>query len=165
MNLQTVRVIPLQVQLFDLVKWLIAILKTGANFLGRLGYLLMPRKDIPVSNTTEPGLYRVRALDHQKLVYIGQTGRNLRERTRALSLHTYRSVWYSVTLERSAYRCSRPWAIRFEDGLSYEKCRPSSSYEPFSLFQLVSVPRLSLPFENSLVWIRPSESISNLQGT
>ncbi len=40
----------------------------------------------------DPGLYRVRVIDANVLAYVGQTGRDLRERSRALARHTTRSA-------------------------------------------------------------------------
>ncbi len=69
--------------------------------------------------TALPGLYRVRICDSAKLAYIGQTGRNLRERTRSLAKHTYSSEssppWNDP---HTAAPCL--WAYRREEGLSYE---------------------------------------------
>ena len=41
---------------------------------------------------TGPGLYRVRPINHDFLTYIGQTHRNLRERTRALAVNTIKGI-------------------------------------------------------------------------
>jgi hypothetical protein len=67
----------------------------------------------------DPGVYRVRAIEPDLLAYIGQTGRSLRERTRALSRHTYRESadppWNDPHTAAPAL-----WAWRVEDGLVYE---------------------------------------------
>jgi hypothetical protein len=68
---------------------------------------------------TQPGFYRVRAMDISSLVYIGQTGRNLRERTRSLSRGVYRALddppWNDPHTAAPLL-----WAYRHEDGLKYE---------------------------------------------
>ena len=42
--------------------------------------------------TTDPGVYRVRAIELDFLIYIGQTGRNLRERLNDLRRNIYGSI-------------------------------------------------------------------------
>ena len=68
---------------------------------------------------TTPGFYRVRATELEALAYIGQTGRNLRERTRALARHAHRSSddppWNDPHTGAPGL-----WAWRVEDGLTYE---------------------------------------------
>jgi hypothetical protein len=69
--------------------------------------------------TTEPGVYRIRAIGLDILVYIGQTGRNLRERLNDLRRNIYGSImpyndphtaspnlwaWYQE--EKYEYECS-----------------------------------------------------------
>ena len=69
--------------------------------------------------TTEPGLYRVRVVQRDTLAYVGQTGRDLRERIRALSNHTFRPAdnppWNDPHTGAPGL-----WAWRIEDGLDYE---------------------------------------------
>jgi hypothetical protein len=69
--------------------------------------------------STNPGIYRVRVSKPGGLAYIGQTGRSLRERTRALSRHTYRDLadqpWNDPHTAAPAL-----WAWRIEDDLVYE---------------------------------------------
>ena len=67
----------------------------------------------------QPGLYRVRGEGLRGLVYIGQTGRFLRERIRALAAGVYRSKndppWNDPHTAAPAL-----WAFRHEDGISFE---------------------------------------------
>lgn len=42
--------------------------------------------------TTDPGVYRIRAIELDVLIYIGQTGRNLRERLSDLRRNIYGSI-------------------------------------------------------------------------
>ena len=67
----------------------------------------------------QPGLYRVRSTGLPHLVYIGQTGRNLRERTRSLASGVYRPAndppWNDPHTAAPAL-----WAFRLEDGLSFK---------------------------------------------
>lgn len=67
--------------------------------------------------TTDPGLYRVRVKGVEKLAYIGQTGRNLRERTRGLGRNTYRAQppWNDPHTAAPGL-----WAWRTDQGLDYE---------------------------------------------
>ena len=66
-----------------------------------------------------PGFYRVRAPGHAGLIYVGQTGRKLRERTRALSRGVYRaradSPWNDPHTASPGM-----WAFRWEDDYEYE---------------------------------------------
>jgi len=66
--------------------------------------------------TTEPGLYRVRHRKRKDLTYIGQTGRNLRERLRALA------GCYNVEMPFTDPHVAAPclWAIRQESGPAFE---------------------------------------------
>jgi len=69
--------------------------------------------------STKPGLYRVRSKSYSGLIYIGQTGRNLRERTRALAKHTYNSLdnppWNDPHTAAPTL-----WAFRHEEQFEYE---------------------------------------------
>jgi len=69
--------------------------------------------------STKAGLYRVRSKSYNGLIYIGQTGRNLRERTRALAKHTYNSLdnppWNDPHTAAPTL-----WAFRHEDKFEYE---------------------------------------------
>ena len=67
--------------------------------------------------TTNSGLYRVRVEGVERLAYIGQTGRNLRQRTRALGRNTYRSQppWNDPHTAAPGL-----WAWRVEESLGYE---------------------------------------------
>jgi hypothetical protein len=64
-----------------------------------------------------PGFYRVREPRLGKLVYIGQTGRDLRERTRALSIHAHRTdpPWNDPHTAAPGL-----WAWRREAGFEFE---------------------------------------------
>lgn len=66
-----------------------------------------------------PGFYRVRVVGRSALAYIGQTGRNLNERTRALARNAYRQgdapPWNDPHTAAPGL-----WAWRVEDGLNYE---------------------------------------------
>jgi hypothetical protein len=90
--------------------------------------------------TTEPGVYRIRAIGLDILVYIGQTGRNLRERLNDLRRNIYGSImpyndphtaspnlwaWYQE--EKYNYECSvacvnlsKPHRQAFEDMLLWK---------------------------------------------
>jgi hypothetical protein len=66
-----------------------------------------------------PGLYRVRVLGTDRLAYIGQTGRSLRERTRGLARNVFRLAsdppWNDPHTAAPAL-----WAWHHDDGLEYE---------------------------------------------
>ncbi|WP_185903316.1 GIY-YIG nuclease family protein [Halonotius terrestris] len=66
--------------------------------------------------TTEPGLYRVRHHNREGLTYIGQTGRDLRERLRALA------GCYNEEMPYTDPHVTAPclWAIRQESGPAFE---------------------------------------------
>ena len=68
---------------------------------------------------TGGGFYRIRAHEFPILVYVGQTGRDLRERTRALSRNVYRRAddppWNDPHTAAPGL-----WAWRIEEGLAYE---------------------------------------------
>jgi len=67
--------------------------------------------------TTEPGVYRVRAVGLDILVYIGQTGRNLRERLNDLR----RSIYGSVMPYNDPHTASpNLWAWYQEEKYKYE---------------------------------------------
>ena len=76
-------------------------------------------KEYRQSVTTNQGIYRVRSSENQGLIYIGQTGRSLRERTRALSCNVYRAAelppWNDPHTAAPGL-----WAWRIESGLHYE---------------------------------------------
>ena len=65
------------------------------------------------------GFYRVRAVNRSGLVYVGQTGRSLRERTRALAVHAYRSA-DSPPWNDPHTAAPGLWAYRLEEDLDYE---------------------------------------------
>jgi hypothetical protein len=69
--------------------------------------------------STDPGVYRVRSTEPALLAYVGQTGRSLRERTRALANHTYRDSteppWNDPHTAAPAL-----WACRVENDIWYE---------------------------------------------
>lgn len=69
--------------------------------------------------STEPGLYRIRCSQVAGLVYVGQTGRNLRERTRALATGVYR---HEEDPPWNDPHTAAPllWAYRIEDAFNYE---------------------------------------------
>ena len=70
-------------------------------------------QDIP----TQPGIYRVRASGQRLLVYIGQTGRALRERVMALSLHAM-----AADMPWNDPHTAAPslWSFRDAEGLEFE---------------------------------------------
>jgi len=69
--------------------------------------------------SNKPGIYRVRSNSFSGLIYIGQTGRNLRERTRALAKHVYNSFdnppWNDPHTAAPTL-----WAFRHEEQFDYE---------------------------------------------
>ena len=67
-----------------------------------------------------PGFYRVRALGSECLAYIGQTGRSLRQRTRAeLAKHVMRPI-ESPPWNDPHTAAPLLWAFRHEDNMSFE---------------------------------------------
>jgi len=64
-----------------------------------------------------PGLYRVRATGHTRLVYIGQTGRSLRERVRTLCL---RSLDPEMPFNDPHTAAPNLWAWRQSEGWNFE---------------------------------------------
>jgi hypothetical protein len=69
---------------------------------------------------SDAGFYRVRAKGHDGFVYIGQTGRSLRQRTRAeLAKHVMRPE-DSPPWNDPHTAAPLLWAFRHEDGLSFE---------------------------------------------
>ena len=67
---------------------------------------------------TGAGIYRVRIVGiNERLAYIGQTGRNLRERTRALGLHTHRA---QAPFNDPHTAAPGLWVWRVEEGYAYE---------------------------------------------
>lgn len=64
-----------------------------------------------------PGFYRIRVPELRVLAYIGQTGRDLRERIRDLARNCYRNTppWNDPHTAAPGL-----WAWRVEDGLEYE---------------------------------------------
>ena len=93
--------------------------------------------------STKPGFYRVRSSLCDGLVYIGQTGRSLRERTMTLRNHSGRNAnnppWNDPHTAAPAL-----WAFRIENGFDYEvsvACAENISYaqrqctEDYLLFQ------------------------------
>jgi hypothetical protein len=69
--------------------------------------------------TTQPGFYRIRSSQHPGLVYLGETGRDLRERVRSLMRGVYRSYrdppWNDPHTAAPIL-----WAFRHEDQLEYQ---------------------------------------------
>ena len=66
------------------------------------------------------GFYKVRTIAQQSLVYIGQTGRSLRQRTRAeLAKHVMRPI-ESPPWNDPHTAAPLLWAFRHEDNLSFE---------------------------------------------
>ena len=69
--------------------------------------------------TRDPGFYRVRIVGRDALAYVGQTGRDLRQRTRALASHAGRSAdeppWNDPHTAAPGL-----WAWRIEEGLGYQ---------------------------------------------
>jgi hypothetical protein len=69
--------------------------------------------------TTHPGFYRVRRTGRDDLVYVGQTGRNLRQRVRALAIHSSRTIneppWNDPHTAAPLL-----WAYHHEDGFDFE---------------------------------------------
>lgn len=63
------------------------------------------------------GVYRVRARGKPGLVYVGQTGRSLRERTRALAKH---ALGESPPWNDPHTAAPALWAWRVDEGLEYE---------------------------------------------
>jgi GIY-YIG catalytic domain len=66
---------------------------------------------------TLPGLYRIRAVNGKELFYVGETGRNLRERIRSLCNNTMKE-----TMPYNDPHTAAPslWAWRHADGLDFE---------------------------------------------
>lgn len=77
--------------------------------------LSAPRRALPSGG----GLYRVRAQGVPGLVYVGQTGRDLRQRVGALARNVYRDEddppWNDPHTAAPAL-----WAFRWEDGMAFE---------------------------------------------
>jgi hypothetical protein len=63
-----------------------------------------------------PGLYRVKPLRGKQLVYIGQTGRNLRQRLRALSIYTLAN---KMPFNDPHTAAPRLWSWRKETGMEF----------------------------------------------
>ncbi len=78
--------------------------------------------------TRDPGFYRVRIVGRDALAYIGETGRNIRQRSRALALNAGHSA---DDPPRSDPHAAAPnlWAWRIEEGLEYEDSVASRSPE------------------------------------
>jgi len=78
-----------------------------------------PLSDYQINVTKEPGFYRVRSSSCPGLVYVGQTGRDLRARTRSLARWAYSSLneppWNDPHTAASIL-----WAYQHEDGFQYE---------------------------------------------
>ncbi len=116
--------------------------------------------------SAEPGLYRVRSPQLRGLVYLGQTGRNLRERTRGLARNTCKPAdappWNDPHTAAPGL-----WAWRMESGFTYEvSAAPCSLEKAERLCQesaLLYLHRLELG-ESTLcnhgrfhpLWTRPS---------
>lgn len=77
--------------------------------------------------TKNPGFYRIRSSQEKELVYVGQTGRDLRERTRMLSrgvyLDTGNSPWNDPHTAASIL-----WAYRHENKFDYELSVASANF-------------------------------------
>lgn len=91
-----------------------------APYWGGLGWtawrpLDAPRRSLPSCG----GLYRIRAVGVPGLVYVGQTGRDLRERVAALARNAYRDEddppWNDPHTAAPVL-----WAFRLEQGMSFE---------------------------------------------
>lgn len=78
---------------------------------------LDPTGDTLGALPTEPGLYRVHHPATDELVYVGETGRSLRERVRALARGTYADVM-PYRDPHTAAPCL--WALRDRDGPGFE---------------------------------------------
>ena len=76
----------------------------------------------------EPGFYRIRSLEIAGLVYIGQTGRDLRERTRSLARGTYADLnnppWNDPHTAAPLL-----WAYIQQDKLTYEVSIASANFD------------------------------------
>ena len=66
-----------------------------------------------------PGLYRIRSSHTSGLIYIGQTGRSLRERTRSLAIHAKRGL-ASPPWNDPHTAAPILWAYHHEDQFEYE---------------------------------------------
>lgn len=88
---------------------------------------------------TGPGLYRVRAMGQERLAYIGQTGRSLRERLRALRRHAL-----AVEMPFNDPHTAAPslWAWRMAEGWNFE-CSAAGYQEDV---------RARLSMESWLLW-------------
>src|SRR5882672_4486876 len=73
-------------------------------------FILLPRT---------PGVYRVRATDSDELFYIGQTGRNLRERLSQLRHHTLANP-FEMPYNDPHTAAPSLWAWRKEEGFEFE---------------------------------------------
>ena len=69
--------------------------------------------------TRDPGFYRVRIVGRDALAYIGETGLNLRQRTRALALNAGHSADDPPWNDPHA-AAPNLWVWRIEEGLEYE---------------------------------------------
>jgi hypothetical protein len=69
------------------------------------------------SLTTGPGFYRVRVAGRGRLAYIGQTGRNLRDRVSALALGTLAA---EMPFNDPHTAAPKLWSFRDAEGLGYE---------------------------------------------
>lgn len=95
-----------------------------SNYWGGLGWTPWIELNAPLAKFRNgvpkaPGFYRIRKTDANDLIYVGQTGRSLRERTRALANNTYRSddmpPWNDPHTAAPLL-----WAYRIKNGLSYQ---------------------------------------------
>ncbi|MDM0052012.1 hypothetical protein [Variovorax sp. J22R115] len=80
------------------------------------------------SLTTGPGVYRIRVVGQSSLVYVGQTGRSVRDRLRAL-----RSNSLAEEMPYNDPHTAAPslWAWRHAEGYSYECSGASATPDPF----------------------------------
>ena len=88
---------------------------------------------------TSGGLYRIRVAGTMTLAYIGQTGRNLRERINGLVRNTHKE---QMPFNDPHTAAPRLWSFRIEDGLSFEASAATSI--------LPKPERMS--FESLLIW-------------
>lgn len=78
--------------------------------------------------TKNPGFYRIKSPQRKELVYVGQTGRDLRERTRALARGVYSNIenppWNDPHTAAPLL-----WAYRHENKLDYKLSVASANFD------------------------------------
>lgn len=78
-----------------------------------------------------PGLYKIRVADQPRLAYIGQTGRDLRERVGSLRLHALGEQFPFADPHTAAQGL---WSYRHADGLEFEcSVTPMATDQPTRL--------------------------------